>query len=284
MSRSLAGVVHPGSNELEIRVVAAARSGHHAVINWILQQIGGHRVFLNSCAPDRNPFTCCQKRHSVVYVDEFLAREGSLLRLFWSLQSAGRFSNKACLAYNYENLPIEAVRTEVFERNREKWLGKSRRRVDLLVLRDPYNLFASKFRWHEQYVHEPWEADRTAEEVSMWKDHAREYLRSRMEDSESVLGVSFNRWFSDRDYRISIAGRLGLTFSDRGLGTVGVWGYGSSFDFMDFDGQAQHMSVLGRWRSYQRHRQFSEIFRDRELVELSESVFGRIPGTEAIGR
>jgi hypothetical protein len=44
------------------------------------------------------------------------------------------------------------------------------------------------------------------------------------------------------------------------------------------------MRVLERWRAYESDPVFVEIFRDAELVELSDHIFGRIPGTKAVGR
>ncbi|HTQ79140.1 MAG TPA: hypothetical protein VMM92_04030, partial [Thermoanaerobaculia bacterium] len=37
-------------NHRELRVLAMRRSGHHAVIHWILRQIGAPALFLNDCS------------------------------------------------------------------------------------------------------------------------------------------------------------------------------------------------------------------------------------------
>jgi len=75
---------------------------------------------------------------------------------------------------------------------------------------------------------------------------------------------------------------LGLEFTDKGLEFVPVFGEGSSFDKRKLDGKAQQMNVFERWRSYIDHDQYRSIFKDFEIVDLSEEIFGHIAGTEAL--
>src|SRR5687768_15041531 len=42
--------VFSGHNDLEIRVHAMARSGHHAVMNWMLKHFDGAVYFLINCS------------------------------------------------------------------------------------------------------------------------------------------------------------------------------------------------------------------------------------------
>ena len=59
MSQSLAERPRYGTrviNELELCFVALRRSGHHAVIEWLLCHLDGTGCFLNNCRIGRTPF------------------------------------------------------------------------------------------------------------------------------------------------------------------------------------------------------------------------------------
>ena len=58
----------------------------------------------------------------------------------------GDFSRKDTLLYNYEDCFLGTVASDAFEENHDAWVGPSGRRTDVLILRDPYNLFASRRR------------------------------------------------------------------------------------------------------------------------------------------
>jgi hypothetical protein len=51
---------------------------------------------------------------------------------------------------------------------------------------------------------------------------------------------------------------------------------------MEFEGRANEMKVLERWHHFADDRDFRQLFYDRELLELSEKIFGGIPGTECL--
>jgi hypothetical protein len=64
--------------------------------------------------------------------------------LWWEQESAGKHSKKGALLYNYEDKTPETDVSAEFEQLRQRWVGRSRHRYDLLILPDPYNLLASK--------------------------------------------------------------------------------------------------------------------------------------------
>jgi hypothetical protein len=119
----------------------------------------------------------------------------------------------------------------------------------------------------------------------MWKSHAREYLERRDLPAEA-LSISFNRWFTDRSYRMQIAASIGLASSDAGLNDVARWGpntWGDSFDGLSYDGDAQRMDVLQRFGVYEHNSIYLSLF-DREMIDLSLRTHGTVAGTEGIIR
>lgn len=135
----------------------------------------------------------------------------------------------------------------------------------MLILRDPFNLFASRWR----SIH-PEIGDAAA--LRMWKQHARAALNPRKGLQHDPVVVLYNNWFLDSDYRRQLADRLALPFSDAGLQRVSHCGGGSSFDARRYDGRAQQMPVLQRWQAYADDPRFRTLF-DAQTLDLAEQLF-----------
>lgn len=266
-------------NDNELAVVGLQRCGQHALIHWILAQAPGRRVFLNDVRPRANPFLHFSG-------NEYETR-GYFGRFNLRAEQAGRLTRKAWLVYNYEDeLPGQPF-THDFEAQRENWLGRSARRLSLLLLRDPYNFFASRLRWGRSpsagWSKRPLRSEHAcAELVALWKAHAREYLGdTRLLPAERVV-VSYNRWTGEAVYRRELCDKLGLRFSDRGRRHVPDYGPGSSFDGRRFHWRAQRMQVLERYRHFLDDPFYRAIFEDAELRALSQRAFGALSAERAL--
>lgn len=260
-----------GSNSHEIRIIAQRRTGHHAIVNWIRAQISGRYCFLNNCKANSNPFATCQKETSVISSPYF---EHSWN--FWEQEISGRFSKKGTLIYNYEDQKISEVASENFQRNRVQWIGKSNKQTDILIMRDPFNLLASRLRWVRSLGFE-FEAEQL---IETWKEHAYEFL-GETSHLKNKVSISYNHWFCDQGYRQKISSELGLKWNDKGMEQVAKWGptiSAGSFDGLTYDGKAHEMRVLERWKKYADDPAFLKCFKDREIFELSEKIFGELPG------
>ena len=228
-------------NSNEICVAALQRSGHHAIINWIVANSAGPTCFLNDCRLNVNPFLTCAQDEGIGPIPKNL------------------------LIYNYEDRELSELFTLEFMDNRTRWFGKSECSVYVLIMRDPFNNFASKYRW-----------------AGLWKSYAKEFLGLTNFMPAPKVFLNYNSWFADDQYREEMASRLELVSADKGLTEVAKWGpntWGDSFDNMNFDGRALEMKVLERWRYFADDPVFRNLFRDSELLSLSEKIFGAIPGT-----
>jgi hypothetical protein len=86
--------------------------------------------------------------------------------------------------------------------------------------------------------------------------------------------LSYNDWFSDREYREKKAFELGIDeFTDAGLEEVPMNGTGSSFDFREKAGKAQSMKVLERWKAMYRNPMFRK-HHTGYVDQLSRQIFG----------
>lgn len=245
-----------------------SRSGNHAIINWILAQARGRSCLLNCAEPGTNPFQTARPLtpelpgHRVNYPEFDLEAERE-----------GRFSRKDLLVHSYEDTFLGPFKKRVNEERHDAAVGVSGRRIDLLVLRDPRNLFASRlasgYGWLEDHI------------VSrIWAQHAREFLGLRRNLRQERLMVSYNEWVLSADYRRRVAEAIGLEFDDSAAHAVPAVAGGSSFDGTAYDGRAEEMPVLRRWHRFLGDARFHGLL-GADLLELSDRIFGPLALPEA---
>lgn len=241
-------------NQKEIRVVGLKRTGNHAIINWLRQQHSGEVWHLNNIRPGTNPYRWLYSH----YPKEHLKQE-----------ALGNFVAKDCLIYSYEDYSIERVTDPKFERRHDVYLGKSSLRYDLLILRDPFNLMASRLKKNYITVKDP-----NYTVTDLWLEYAKEFLGETNYLTNNKVCINYNRWFFDVEYRKNLASALGIEFSDKGIERVKSEGGGSSFDGKEFDGQATKMDVLNRYKLFEDDPAYQSLVNNEELIEYSRKIFG----------
>jgi hypothetical protein len=251
----------PYVNETEIRVVGMSRSGNHAIINWILAQAPGRTCFLNCAEPGCNPFRSARPR--TLELPGWRALYGGFEI---EAEREGRLTRKDLLVHSYEDTFLGPFKKPENEGRHDEWIGPSHRRIDLLILRDPRNLFASRlasgYGWLEDEL-----------VARVWSQHAREFLGLRRNLRQERLMVSYNEWVRSEAYRREVAEALGLEFDDRAAHKVPAAAGGSSFDGTAYDGRAEEMPVLRRWRAFVGAPRFHRML-IAEVLELSDCIFG----------
>ena len=269
-------LLKPGSivNKCDIRFVGLQRSGNHAILNWLFSPLNEVKCFLNYVPVNKNPFIYFKKKGTTTEFPQEFFKKFNV-----KFEQLGFFSRKNALIYSYEDEFLEDVFLEKFERNHDRWVGRSEKRYSILLLRDPFNLFASRLKREE--THENTYALRDEHErqilIRIWKQHAREFLNETNYINNKKVVVNYNRWVQETDYRRQLAEELELDgFSDTGTEAVLPVGGGSSFDKTNV--AASEMKVFERWQYYRDDPVFSTIFEDKEIIELSNRIFGEIPG------
>jgi hypothetical protein len=291
------------TNFLELRVFGLQRSGNHAIIEWILDQHAGKRsCFLNNVGHgDQDPFTTTRQ--------VALAGFGSNSNV-----AAVRSAPKDLLIYSYEDdlsrmrqgaTLADAIHDQDFEEQRTRYVGHSEHRMNVIVLRDPFNFFASRLRKLDALT-----GTKDVEAIKeSWKLMAKRALRMSGDFEGAEFWVSYNSWVSDERYRRRLSTRLFGQFCDDSLRYVSGHGGGSSFDsdhgqlslrvirrkwrrlldprvyrhvgrylrrLMAKDGRS--MKVLERWHEMRGDAVYRSLFRDGELLELAERLFDTLPG------
>jgi len=248
-------------NGREFQVFGIRRSGNHAVISWMAHQLDGPVHFLNDSPEFDRPYPPHEMFRNPLYDLPCFVRgdERAFLR-----------ERKKYFFHSYEDFDISSLTPERLEANSVA-VGRSVDRRRIVVLRDPFNLLASRY----ELVRLGHKMD-LGDVVRLWKVYAREFLGETSHVPGAVF-VSFNEWFSDERYRRELSERLGLEFSDAGLKRVpNTSGVGSSFDRTRFDGRAQEMGVLERWRKLAGDGKFRSLLVDGELLEMSRRIFGKV--------
>jgi len=144
--------------------------------------------------------------------------------------------------------------------------GQYKRLINLIAIRDPFNLFASRIKGR-------WSLDHAREYIPVWKTYAKECL-GITNHLPNVLMWNYNKWFTDIEYRKKLASDLDLEFNDDGKEILGHWG--SSFDKKKYKKNAGEMKVLERWKVYENDPEYRALF-DEEVVELSKELFDFVP-------
>ena len=252
-------------NEVEIQALGMSRSGNHAIADWIYAQAEAPKLVLNCAEGKTNPYLTCRPLAS--------GRGWRSAGVDMEAERAGRRSRKALVMHTYEDSWLAHAFSRELDREHDAWLGPSRRRVALLVVRDPFNLFASRTKMGAALS--PGIARK------MWKQHAREALGETRRIKRELVVVRYNLWAKDDAYRAALAERLGLGAGEADIDRVAACNAGSSFDGLTYDGRAREMPVEDRWRAYADDPAFRAIF-DEEMMRLSDRLFGRQAAIEAL--
>ncbi len=254
-----------------MEIVAQQRSGHHAIINWIRANLSTPSVFLNTCSHIKNPL---EKHQTATLFDPAIMNEVNLSEI--QLLERGFCADKL-LIYNFEEKKLLTIRLMHNVINRTAWLGPASRFDRILVIRDPYNLMASKLRWHRGCNVKP-SIEALYGARDMWIRYAEAYLRSLR--SGAYLGIDYNTWFTSNESRETYAERLGLASSDKGLDRVARYGpttWGDSFDGMSYDKNAQQMNTLRRWETYADDQLFRDLVMYDPLRKRAAAIYSGMP-------
>lgn len=262
-------------NQKEIRIAGLRRTGNHAILSWIQaqekEQNKGEVYHLNNVMANENPYR--YKYQNLCY--HFPQHQWAIEQ--FKHQKTGNLTHRYCLIYSYEDYALEEVFSHKFEQKHDLYLGKTKDRYDLLIIRDPFNLLASRLKNDFLSV-----KSRHFNFVELWIDYAKEYLGETNYLQHNKVCLNYNLWVSNIDYRQEIASKLKIKFTDAGINKVHGCGGGSSFDGRELDGQANKMDVNNRWKHYLEDPVYRQLINNEQILEYSHRIFGYIPGTEAL--
>jgi len=237
-------------NKIEFKVFGMRRSGNHAVIHWAASHYGKKCWLVNDIYDFSRPAVLDKDYIKAAKLDCFkVSHEPD----FWT-------KDKGILIQTYEDYDLSDLDWEA----NEKVVGDSESERSMLVIRDPFNLMASRAAKNQAHLIE---VSRMA--MDRWKQHAREALGETSFLRNKVV-VNYNRWFSENDYRRELESQLGLPGdTDETMNMVVM--AGSSFKKCETHEGAMGMSVCDRWKFFTGFKWYLDMF-DRRTKELAEML------------
>lgn len=299
------------ANQIEIRVIGQMRSGNHVIVDWLKSLYGQRSVcFLNNILHgDCDPFLNCEGFDHTHAVRPIKRRDLKAVDRDVLILS---YEDRKSLDQGDVDL-LTSVQGQEYAQGLAAYIGNSRHRFDVVIVRDPFNCLASRLALLRQRG-----GMGGLEDIGMikhhWKAIARLISAPVVKGDRERVVISYNRWLVDQAYRSDLAGRL-LATADQGIPEqISRYGGGSSFavetenvtplTLGDLIRKAPKVLSLHRWKYLAlyarrlRHRptanndqflnrwqllasdgEFRALMADQELLELSESIFGEIPGT-----
>jgi hypothetical protein len=174
----------------------------------------------------------------------------------------------------FEEHSIDSVAIPGDNRMLFRAIGESKELHRLVILRDPYNLFATRTKHYELLSSSgKWIDRRTA--TFRWLEYAKAFTGETTLPGGTIC-VPYNRFITDLAYRKRLSEQLGGKFNDGSLDIVDDNGGGSSFDGTEYSGNARAMPVTERWKMYADNEAFRSLFTD-EIRDYSKKIFDFAP-------
>ncbi len=236
-------------------VFAEHRTGHHGVLNWICKQRGGIVHHNNPQLLDQGAYYVATRPDIGVTHYPGGAHDADLINLegltFTQWDTTWASSN-AIRSY-------DELRPVVVVRRFRNWLASTACHPgNQCMIKNPD--FEMVNKWNRM--------------VNNYRDHLSAAMTGVHPFGANLVVVKFDHWFKFRAYRKQLAKRLQIPFTDDGLNDVPRFASGSTFDHREYDGKAQEMRVLERWKMAQGNPLFEQkMIEHQDLDELSEAYF-----------
>lgn len=244
-----------------LRVAGIKRSGNHAVMNWILGHYPG-TFYLHNCSLQVNATQLIRPTSNRLHLadthPEYIP--------------VGKDSEKGLAIVSYEDNDPDKVFRPGREVHYKEYFGADSYN-HVLILRDPYNMTAS--RLYREYLPNHWVRYRILDGkhealAELWKMYARLFLEK--ENDPNWLCVCFNRWFKDINYRKKLSAKINKPFTDVGY-RGSTWRPGKTSFEHGYE-CTENYKIEDRWRNYIAHSGYRKFIEDEEMEELSRQITG----------
>ncbi|MEL6220383.1 MAG: hypothetical protein AAFR79_18290 [Pseudomonadota bacterium] len=247
-------------NTFELRVLGMRRAGNHAVVNWLMRSRAanrptGRQLHLNNVSPGANAF----RTRAQYWAPAPPPAEPAAYFTEVRRRRRRDFDPLDLLVLSYEDFSIDAFLKPV----NPAYHGRSAAIRPIVILRDPYNLLASRMKSDKRQTRDG------RSEIALFNDN----FRVLDEPRGGVIPVIYNHWLTSVDYRQELLHRI---FDGEAIDRMDTkpsfQGGGSSFT-----GRSQVLAsqdLISRWRRLENDPSFmSEVLADQGLREVMERAF-----------
>jgi hypothetical protein len=237
---------------------ALRRSGHHAIINWVIWSMPGLVAFRNDRIVRENQ-VIKPGRVQVFRGPKQADIKGRLAGPVWRVFPA---SKRVENSEDADDLSVANAQTTV------------------LILRDFYNNMASRLKWERDIRSKFRDGDRQDTETlqqmlhakDLWSKYARLALEQHGPANRCCL---YDKWVSQPAYREGLARQLDVPGHPGAIKETATYGPGSSFEGMTGTPEAE--KLIRRYEQFGEDPLFIDLCRDKEILSLNRSLFGDTP-------
>jgi len=180
------------SERMEMRFIGTPRCGMNAIAKWILMHFQGYSFYRGKPLRSANH----DKPFYVKYLKGITRDKKNLV--------ARNKGDKVCIGFCWDRLPFK---------NCTNTPSAMKKRINVLVLRDPFNQFSSIEKAKQVWDKKGLSAIEYIELRKLWMNHAQAFVNHDQVWDGKVLRILFNRWATDEKYRAKILKVLGDSFS-----------------------------------------------------------------------
>jgi hypothetical protein len=295
-----------------IRAYGLMRSGNHAIINWIQQQFPDQSIcFLNNITlgasdPYRD-FVQIELKNIPEQLPTEALRQLNKHLLIYSYEDRASLEsgNGSLLDTLFDAANHQAVSSNLLGHRYHFTTG---------ILRDPFNCFASRIALIRKRGALGGVSNMDLIKEN-WKQIANKAISLQSQPEVDHIIILYNQWMESDSYRREISRHLMGTYRNNTLDSISTYGGGSSFTVKKrFPLRATLRDASMKWKkaldpanirhipSYLRSRmvpkldtnqlnsrwislanddEFRQLFRDKELIDLSHHLFGRLQNEQA---
>jgi hypothetical protein len=253
------------------KIFGLHRSGNHAIINWLLGLNVEGMFFINNLHAGKDVLANPSGISLPKEVKTFATREGGVETVHYEAVDAFRKTG-GTLVCSFENLDMNAFDNDELNAPIVKEFGKPFHETNIIVLRNPFNVMPSTYKRLERNRLDRKRIEKTIEQrMKLWNSYANLFVRKRSRSRGPFLGVLYDRWVREKDYRNMVARKLNYVNYDRYIDFVSDAGGGSSFE-----GTALDVTMTNsRWRDFALTELFRGIVqRNKDLLDYAIDIFG----------
>lgn len=239
-----------------IRIIGMRRSGNHAIINWLASNFNnGNPVdtFYNKSMGLRLPVFTNNER-DIFFIN------GCKEDPYWDTPELKKSQSFKLMIHSYEDRDFSYI----LHYSYNKLSNSEDNILNIIIMRDPLNLFASRQQHPESNRWLIVDEDH----INLWVKYAEEALNIT-NNIQNKLVILYNKWLTDKNYRDSIAKIIGTPNFDN-TEQVSICGDGSSFIGLQLD---KVENYLQRYKMVEFPDHILNLLNSDKVTMLSDQLF-----------